>query len=130
MADITLQEAIQNFASSLAEKVNTFVGDVAVLEVRTYTTPADQVETFVKGQADFTEILTEGKATLRAYTSVSFDGDTTVWLPTETGGQVDKSLWDMHETTVAQAMANRAAMLESVGKAASATLNALQKSGE
>jgi len=130
MAQITLQDAIRNFANSLAEKVNTFVSDVAELEVRTYTTPTDQVETFVKGQADFADILTEGKATLRAYTKVAFDGDTTIWVPTEASGQVDKSLWDMHEATVAQAMANRAALLESVSKAATATLNALQKSSE
>jgi hypothetical protein len=130
MANVTLQEAVQNYANALAEKVNTFVADVAVLEVRTYTTPADQVETFVKGQADFAEILTEGKAALRALTRVAFDGDTTAWVPTEAGGQVDKSLKDIHEATVAQAMANRAAMLESVGRGAAAALAALQKSKE
>ena len=130
MADVTLQEAVQNFAKALAAKVNTFVTDVSELEVRTFTTPVDQVETFVKGQADFADILTEGKASLRAYTKVSFDGDTTVWVPTETGGQVDKTMWDLHQTMVGEAMANRAAMIEAIGNAATAALAALQKSSE
>jgi hypothetical protein len=50
MSEVTLQQAVQNFAKSLAAKVNTFVTDVSELEVRTFTTPVDQVEPFVKGQ--------------------------------------------------------------------------------
>ena len=95
--------------------MNTFINDVTVLEVRTYTTPADQAEPFVKGQADFTEILTEGKVALRAYTKVSFDGDTTVCVPTDASGEVNKSVWELHQTIVQQAMDNRAAMIQSVG---------------
>lgn len=128
MAD--LQEAVKKFASDLGEKVNSFISDVSELEVRTYTTPADQVETFVKGQADFAEILTEGKVALRAYTSVAFDGDTTVWVPTDVAGQVSKPVWDVHQAIVEQAMANRAAMIEAVGKAAAAALRALGATGE
>ena len=120
-----LQESVKKFASDLGDKVESFISDVSELEVRTYTTPADQAETFVKGQADFTEILTEGKASLRAYTSVSFDGDTTVWVPTDPSGQVDKSMWSLHQIIVEQAMANRTNMIEAVGKAATAALNAL-----
>lgn len=130
MSEVTLQQAVQNFAKSLAAKVNTFVTDVSELEVRTFTTPVDQVEPFVKGQEDFADIITEGKASLRAYTKVSFDGDTTVWIPTETSGQIDKSMWDLHQAMVGEAMANRAAMIEAVGNAATATLTALQKSSE
>lgn len=126
-----LQESVKKFASDLGDKVESFISDVSELEVRTYTTPADQAETFVKGQADFTEILTEGKASLRAYTSVSFDGDTTVWVPTDPSGQVDKSMWNLHQIIVEQAMANRTNMIEAVGKAATAALNALSAtSGE
>ena len=33
-----LQDAVKKFASDLAEKINTFVQDVAELEVKTYTT--------------------------------------------------------------------------------------------
>lgn len=130
MADVTLQDAVKNFASDLAEKVNTFIQDVSELEVRTYTTPADQAETFVKGQADFAEILTEGKASLRAYTSVSFDGDTTVWAPTDAAGQINKPVWDLHQAIVEQAMANRTTMIEAMGKAASSALKALGAASE
>jgi len=131
MAEVTLQDAVKKFAGDLAKKVNSFITDVSELEVRTYTTPADQVESFVKGQADFTEILTEGKVALRAYTKVSFDGDTTVWAPTDASGEVNKSVWELHQATVQQAMTNRTAMIESVGKAASSALKALgMASGE
>ena len=131
MAQVSLQEAVKKFASDLAKKVNTFVTDISELEVRTYTTPADQVETFVKGQADFAEILSEGKVALRAYTKVSFDGDTTVWAPTDAGGEVNKSVWELHETIVQQAMANRKDMIKSVSEAASSALKALgMASGE
>ena len=125
MADVTLQEAVQNFAGKLAAKVNTFVEDVSNLEVRTYTTPADQVETFVKDKADFAEILTEGKAALRAVTRVAFDGDVTNWVPTDAAGQINNSIWDLHQETVDLALANRARMIESVGQAAASALNAL-----
>jgi hypothetical protein len=120
-----LQEAVKKFASDLGDKVESFISDVSELEVRTYTTPADQAETFVKGEADFAEILTEGRASLRAYTSVAFDGDTTVWVPIDASGQVDKSMWSLHQVIVEQAMANRTNMIEAVGKAATAALNAL-----
>jgi hypothetical protein len=129
MAEVNLQDAVKKFASDLAEKVNTFVTDISELEVRTYTTPADQVETFVldldKGQVDFTEILTEGKVTLRAYTKISFDGDTTVWVPTDASGEINKSVWELHQATVQQAMTNRTVMIQSIGEAASSALKAL-----
>jgi len=125
MAEVTLQDAVKKFASDLAAKVNTFVTDVSELEVRTFTTPADQVETFFKGQTDFAKILTEGKVALRAYTNISFDGDTTVWVPTDASGEVNKSVWELHQAIVQQAMANRNDMIQSVGEAAASALKAL-----
>lgn len=125
MTEITLQEAVKKFARDLAKKVNSFVTDVSELEVRTFTTPADQVETFVKGKADFAEILTEGKVALRAYTKISFDGDTTVLAPTDAADQVNKSVWTIHETVVEQAMENRREMITTIGEAAASALKAL-----
>ena len=125
MTEITLQEAVKKFARDLAKKVNSFVTDVSELEVRTFTTPADQVETFVKGKADFAEILTEGKVALRAYTKISFDGDTTVVAPTDQADQVNKSVWTIHETVVEQAMENRREMITTIGEAAASALKAL-----
>ena len=122
---VTLQDAVKRYASDLAEKVNTFIKDVTVLEVRTYTTPADQAATLVKGEADFAKLQTEGKVALRAYTKVSFDGDTTVCAPTDASGEVNRSVWELHQATVQQAMENRAAMIKSVGEAAASALRAL-----
>jgi hypothetical protein len=129
MAEVTLQEAVKKFANDLAQKINSFVTDISELEVRTYTTPADQVETFVRGQADFAEILTEGKLALRAYTKVSFDGDTTVCAPTDVGGAIDETIWELHQMVVQQAMANRTMMIEAVGEAAASALEALRMAG-
>jgi hypothetical protein len=127
MAD--LNEAIKKFASDLGSKVESFIEDVSELEVRTFTTPADQAETFIKGQADFAEIMTEGKVSLRAYTGVSFDGDTTVWVPVDASGAIDRGVWDLHQSIVEQAMANRTKMIEAVGKAAKSALEALGSTG-
>ena len=126
MAENTLRSALESFAGDLAHKLETFVEDVSSLEVYTYTTPADQSESFIKGGDSFATIKTEGKATLRAYTQVSFDGDTTVCVPTDPGGAVDKSVWELHETLVLQAMENRNAMLSALGEAAAAALAALR----
>ena len=125
MTEITLQEAVRNFAQELAQKVNSFVSDVSELEVRTYTTPADQVATFVQGQSDFSQILTEGKLTLRAYTKIAFDGDTTVCIPTDPAGEINQAIWNVHQTIVRQAMENRVAMIKSMGDAAASALKAL-----
>jgi hypothetical protein len=129
MAEVTLQEAVRKFAGDLAKKVNSFISDVSELEISTYTTPADQAETFIKAQTDFSEIETEGKLALRAYTRVSFDGDATVWVPTEASGEINKSVWDLHQTIVQQAMDNRAKMIQAVGEAATSALRALGLAG-
>ncbi|RLC83462.1 MAG: hypothetical protein DRI79_13875 [Chloroflexi bacterium] len=129
MAEVTLQDAVKKFASDLAEKVNTFVADISELEVRTYTTPADQVGTFITGEAGLTEILTEGKATLRAYTKIAFDGDMTVLVPTGPSGEIEESVWALHQMMVQQAMEHRAAMIQAVGEAAASALKALGMAG-
>jgi hypothetical protein len=125
MAEMNLQDAVKKFAGDLAQKVSSFVEDISVLEVRTYTTPADQAEILLQGAVDFTEISTEGKISLRAYTKVNFDGDTTVVAPTDAVGEVNRSVWELHEATVQQAMANRNDMIKSIGEAASSALRAL-----
>jgi hypothetical protein len=125
MAEMRLQDAVKKFAGDLAQKVASFVEDISVLEVRTYTTPADQAEILLQGAVDFTEISTEGKIALRAYTKVNFDGDTTVVAPTDAVGEVNRSVWELHEATVQQAMANRNEMIKSIGDAASSALKAL-----
>ena len=128
MAD--LKAAVTKFSEELADKVERFIQDISVLEVRTYTTPADQSSFLMKEKADFGEIATQGKVTLRAYTQIGFDGDTTVCLPTNEAGEVDRSVWSMHQTMVNQAMGNRAEMLRVIGDAAASALAALQRTQE
>ena len=125
--EISLKDAVRKFASDLAKKVNTLVADVSELEIRTYTAPAGQVETLTKGQADLTKTLAEGKLALRAYTRISFEGDTIICAPTDTSGKIDESVLKLHETTVQQAIANRANIIKSVSEAASAALKALSE---
>jgi hypothetical protein len=129
MSEITLQEAVKSFAKDLAAKVNTFVADVSELEVYTFTTPPDQAATLFKSQADIASLSTEAKAALRAYTKVSFDGDMAVWVPTDANGEVNKTMWDLHQTVVKQAMENRAAMIKTIGEAAASALKALGVAG-
>jgi len=128
MAD--LRSAVQSFSQQLAEKVESFVKDVSMLEIRTYTTPNDQISVLLDEKADIGEIATQGKVTLRAYTQVGFDGDTTICLPTDENGEIDRSVWGMHQAMVNQAMGNRATMLRTIGDAAASALQALQKSNE
>jgi len=130
MAEVTLQEAVKKFANDLAARVQNFVNDVSVLEVRTYTTPHDQVKILINDRPDVTEIANEGNVSLRAYTQVSFDGDTAICVPVEEDGSVDKGVWEIHNQTVEQAMDNRAKMLKSIGEAAASALTALQKTKE
>jgi hypothetical protein len=120
-----LQEAVKKYAKDLAGKLNSFVQDISTLEVRTYTTPADQVA------VDITEekIKAEGKATLRAYSAISLDGDTTVLAPTDAAGEVNQSIWELHQVTVKQALDNRATMIKTMGDAAAAALKALGQAG-
>jgi hypothetical protein len=125
MAEISLQDAVKKFASDLAEKVNTFITDISELEVRTYTTPADQIEIPITGQVNFSDVMTEGKVALRAYTRVSFDGDTTVWAPMEASGEVNRSVWELHQSIVQQALRNRADMIQAIGDASASALKAL-----
>ncbi|HTP08154.1 MAG TPA: hypothetical protein VMP08_07885 [Anaerolineae bacterium] len=120
-----LQDAVKKYAADLAGKLNSFVEDISTLEVRTYTTPADQVPIDLSGD----KIKTEGKAALRAYTTISLDGDTTVLAPTDAAGEINQSIWELHQATLKQALDNRAQMIKTMGDAAAAALKALGQAG-
>ena len=130
MAEVTLQEAVQKYAHDLAEQVSRFVKDISELEVRTFTTPNDQVNVLIDNRPDLDEMATKGNIALRAYTKISLDGDTTVCVPQDANGEVDRSVWGIHQTMVQLAMTNRATMLRAMGDAASAALSALRKANE
>ena len=122
MAEKNLADAVKKFASDLAEKIETFVDDASELEVRTYTTPSDQVAILLQSRAD---LKTEGQTTLRAYTRVAFDGDMSVCVPMDASGETNAAVWNLHQSIVQQAMENRATMIHAVGEAASSALRAL-----
>jgi hypothetical protein len=123
---VTLQQAVQKFANDLAAKVSDFADNIATLEVYTFTTTSKEIPTF-PAKPKMTELSQDTKtsAALRAYTRIAFDGDMVVWLPVNDAGVVDKSVWDMHQAMVQQAMDNRKAMIQSVSEAASSALKAL-----
>jgi hypothetical protein len=110
--EITLQDAVKNFARDLAKKVDSFISDIAELEVSTYTISAD------------------GEETRRAYTSISFDGDLTIKVPLEFSGDIDETLRDLHLAMVRQAMYNRATMIKHMSDAAVSALKALGLASE
>lgn len=120
-----LQDAVKKYAADLAGKLNSFMQDISTLEVRTYTTPADQVAVDLSAE----KIKTEGKATLRAYTSIRLDGDTTVLAPTEAAGEISQAVWELHQAVVKQALENRTAMIKAMGEAAASALKALGQAG-
>ncbi len=120
-----LQDAVKKYAADLAAKLNSFMQDISTLEVRTYTTPADQVPTDLSSA----KIQTEGKATLRAYTTIGLDGDTTALAPLDAGGEINQAVWALHQEMVKQAMDNRVTMIKTIGDAAAAALKALGQAG-
>lgn len=124
-----LKVSVQRFASDLAAKVERFIGDVSELEVRTYTITEGQLATVVDDEANRDKKVISGDAVqLRAYTRIAFDSDTIVCLPVNESGQIDGAVWDMHQSSVNQALENRAKMLRAIGDAAASALDALKKS--
>ncbi len=120
-----LQDAVKKYAADLAGKLNSFMQDISTLEVRTYTTPADQVPIDLSSD----KIRTEGKATLRAYSSIGLDGDTTVLAPTDAAGEISQAVWELHQAMVKQALDNRSTMIKTMGEAAASALKALGQAG-
>ncbi len=128
MAD--LQTAIKTFASGLAERIEKFAQDMSEVEVRTYTTPYDQIKVLLNEKPDAAKLALEGNVQLRAYTQISFDGDTTVVVPTGADGAIDAGVWNLHQEMVNTAVANRATMIQKLGEAAAAALKALRSANE
>jgi hypothetical protein len=123
MAD--LNEAVRAYASDLAEKIQSFIKDVATLEVRTYTTPADQVQVLLKGK-EIDDVVSEGNVMLRAGTSITFDGDITQLTPLDANGEINQTLWQLHQQAVQQATQHRERMMIALGEAAASALKALR----
>ena len=111
----------------LAAKAESFVDDISTLEIRTFTTPSVQITPLAEGELDLTDPAIVERLKLRAYTKIDFDCDTTICLPVDDNDQIDRSVWDMHQTMVNQALKTRETMLRSMGEALSSALDALQR---
>jgi hypothetical protein len=91
----------------LGEVLGNVLDDVAILEVKTYT--SDDLQAVAGGAP----VATSG-AKLRAYTRCKLDGDTELCVPTSSGGAVDESLWKVHADMVKQAQDHRAELLKTL----------------
>jgi hypothetical protein len=120
-----LNSAVRDYAKALADQIQAFVKDMATLEVRTFTTPEDQIQVLVKTKS-IDDIINEGNVVLRAGTSISFDGDFTQLTPLDANGAVNAGLWELHQQAVQQATQHRERMLKALGEAAESTLRALR----
>lgn len=127
MGESDLRLAIEKFAKDLAGKAESFVDDISTLEVRTFTTPSAEITTLAGGELDLSDPTLARQLQLRAYTKIDFDCDTTICLPVDANDQVDRSVWDMHQTMVMQALKTRETMLKSMGSALTSALDALQQ---
>jgi len=127
MAESDLRYAIEKFTKDLATKAESFVSDISTLEVRTFTTPSAQITLLADGELDLTDPGLAEKLRLRAYTKIDFDCDTTVCLPVDANDQIDRSVWDMHQSMVSQALKTRETMLKTMGDALTSALEALQR---
>jgi hypothetical protein len=128
MAEHDLRSAVSKFTSDLAAKAESFVNDITTLEVRTFTTPGKQLASLAGGGLEGP--IDASQMQLRAYTKINFDCDTTICLPVDENNQVDRSVWDMHQTMVDQALKSRQEMLRTMGDALSSALKALQLASE
>ncbi len=129
MSESELTNAIEKFTKDLAGRAETFVRDISTLEVRTFTTPSAQISELAGGELDLNDPGLAGKLQLRAYTKIDFDCDTTVCLPIDANDQIDRSVWDIHQSMVSQALKTRESMLRAMGEALVSALEALQRVG-
>lgn len=95
-----------NALETIGEKVKDFADEITTLDIETYaSSDLDKVE--IKDNK-FTQ------ANRRAWTHIDLDGDTRLVVPYE-NGEVDQSLWEIHNHAVEQAQAYRAAMFKAIG---------------
>ncbi len=127
MAENELKHAIEKFARDLAAKAESFVDDISTLEVRTFTMPSGRISSLAGQSLNLDDPTAADGLQLRAYTQIDFDSDTVICVPVDSNDQVDRSVWDMHQTMVNQALRTRESMLKAMGDALSSALAALER---
>ncbi len=104
-----LMASFRGVASDLAEALKQALDDVSSLEISTYT--SDDLDGV---KYDPASRKLSGRLQLRAFTHVSFDGDTQVCLPQKEDGKVDRELWQIHLEMVKEAQTNRAELIKTM----------------
>ncbi|MGC9521855.1 MAG: hypothetical protein ACP5HG_08245 [Anaerolineae bacterium] len=127
MTETGLKSAIEKFARDLAGKAESYVEDISTLEIRTFTTPSAQITSVARSGLDLNDPGLAERLRLRAYTRIDLDCDTTVCLPVDENDQIDRSVWDIHQSMVNQALKTRETMLQAMGDALTSALEALQR---
>ncbi|MFV9505673.1 MAG: hypothetical protein AB4911_14050 [Oscillochloridaceae bacterium umkhey_bin13] len=112
-----LGESMREFAEQLATKLQGTLHNASNLEVATYV--AETVDEAAFRDGDFSQ------ASLRAFTSMSLDGDTRVIVPMNDMG-VDQELWAVHTAMVAQAQTNRTEMIKALAQIAAGLTGTLK----
>ncbi|MEM9455025.1 MAG: hypothetical protein AAGF11_12665 [Myxococcota bacterium] len=101
--------SLKGFVRKLGQTISNALEDVATLEVETHiVADADEVT------------IAEGKpqgAQLRAYTKISFDGDTVLCLP-QRNGEIDQAVLELHMQMVERAQASRTQTMKTIIDAA------------
>ena len=111
-----LTDSLKKFTEKLADALGKAAENILTLKVETYST--EDVDAVAQGD--------KGKAQLRAYTRVAFDGDMEVYVPEKTGGGVDSELWQVHLDTVGEAQKNRAQFMQAMAEMATNLLKSLK----
>ena len=94
-----------SLATQLGAVISKALADVTVLEVRTFTSNAEDAALAQVGDP------IQENSRLRAFTRVSLDGDTQACVPLLASGEPDERLWKLHNDVVNQARSDRAAAM-------------------
>jgi hypothetical protein len=103
---VKLAAGMQGLADKLSKRLHATVDDTTALEVATFVAPD------LSGVAYDPQTQRFTGAELRAFTRISFAGDTQQVLPGRQG-ELDAQLWQAHEDAVAAAREHRSEMVKS-----------------
>lgn len=115
-----LVDGLKGLADQLTSALGKLASDVSTLKVSTYTSDSVGTASYDPDQHTF-----GGPVTLRAFSSIRFDGETVSIVP-EHEGVVDDRLWAVHKDMVERAQAHRAEFIAAAAAAASSILNAIR----
>ncbi len=124
----TITRSLKDVTKKMGDVLESIVDDLSTLEVLTYTGAGyDLKQVYDAKTKKFNE-----KASLKAVTRISLDGDISHIVParTEAEGEekpaspeIDKQLWEIHRDMVKMAQENKVAFVKAVAEVAGTLLN-------